>query len=211
MTPAQREERLVTDMVYGQRWNSTMRFMIDVTTEADARKRYVDGPWFSVAVGQDLLTTPEQAEEAEAAGQHRPVPDFSLEIMPGATTINSFFYDDEGSVKAIYTWRPEGSRLFLFNVTIYTYPDEPLHYGQDECEFVDSFEFHLDATSRSEHTVRTTRLVTAIDRRNVDLTKNFEPIPAFGQWAGLGRADRRHHTPDTNPTDTNPPDTNPPA
>jgi len=180
-------------MVYGQRWNSTMGFMIDSTTEDDARKRYVDGPWFSVAIGEGLLTSPAQSRAAKAAGRPRPIPEFSLELMPGATAINTFFYDDyEGSVKAIYGWRPEDGRLFLHDVTIYTYPDEPGYYGQNESLFIDSFEFHLDSTSREEHTDMTTRVVNAIDRRNVDLTKNFEPIPVFGDWAGLGRADRSH-------------------
>jgi hypothetical protein len=192
MTTSERKVIPVIDRVYGHQWNDGMRFMIDSTTEADARKRYVDGPWFSVAIGEGLLISPAQSRAAEAAGQVRPIPEFSLELMPGATTIKSFFYDDEGSVKAIYRWHPEDGCLFLRDVIIYTYPEEPRFYGQNESLFIDSFRFHLDSTSREEHTDMTTRVVNATDRRNVDLTKNFEPIPVFGDWAGLGRADRSH-------------------
>jgi hypothetical protein len=58
--------------------------------------------------------------------------------------------------------------------------------------FIGAFNFYLDSTSREEHTDKAAGAVNAIDRRNVDLTKNFEPIPVFGDWAGLGRADRSH-------------------
>ena len=180
------------DQVHGHQWNDDMRFMMDVTTEEDARKRYVDGPWFSVAIGEGLLTSPAQSRAAEAAGQLRPIPEFSLEIMPGPPRSSRSSTSTKGSIKAIYAWRPEGVRLFLFDVIIYTYPDESRFYGQNESLFIDSFEFHLDGTSREEHTDMTTRMVDATDRRDVDLSKNFEPIPVFGDWAGLGRADRSH-------------------
>jgi hypothetical protein len=179
-------------MVYGSRWNSTMRFMIDTVSEDEARRRFTNGPWFSVAIGDGLATSAEQSRAATAANIALPVPEFTLELEPGPSDVNTFFYNEQGSIVAIYQFRRHDEQtLFLHEAVFYFYPDEPRYFGQNECLVVDSVEFHLDGTSRSEHNDRSKPMIDVTDRCDVDLAMNWEPIPTFGDWTSLGRADRR--------------------
>lgn len=187
-----REVSAVETAVYGYSWNDDMRFMIDAVSAEEARERFESGPWFSVSVGNGLLTTADAALKAEATGRLGSIPEFTLEVTPGATDINTFFYDAHGSVKAIYEFdRVDHRTMFLSTFILYEYPDESRWYGQNESVVTDNIRFRQDGTSRHRHNDKRKELIEAIDRKDVNLAKNWESVPQFGDWFGFGRPDRR--------------------
>lgn len=185
------------DVVYGQRWNMRMRFIIDVITGEEARLRYAEGPWFTVAVGNGLCTTADEAHAAQDAHVSLPMPEFSADLEAGAESVRVSFYDANGSVAVIHRWRTVGERIFLESVIFYTYPDEPRLHRHDESRVIHFIDFGTDGTSResirdkvqpaAEKFVPTTNIV---DHDDVPLDKHYEPIPEFGDWAVFGHRDR---------------------
>jgi hypothetical protein len=181
----------MTDAVYGSAWNEEYRCMVDVIGEAEARQRFTAGPWFSVAVGDGLATDLDQARQARVDGIEQPIPRFSLELEPGPSFVNTHFYDAHGSIVVIYSFdRHSTEQFFLEEITVYTYPGQPRHYGQHECLRVETLEFTTNGTARNIVDDRSQSLIQSIERKDVDLSQNWEPVPGFGDWAGLGRADR---------------------
>jgi hypothetical protein len=185
----------MSDVIYGQRWNSTMRFIIDSISVDDARTRYQDGPWFGVAVGDGLCTSADEARAAEATGVSLPIPEFSLDLEVGADAVRAVFYDGCGSVNIIHRWQATGGLLFFEKVIVYTYPEEPHFYGQDEFLKIWSMSFQPDGTAREN-----TRLPPPagafvptndfVEHQAVPLDNHYIPIPEFGDWAALGHRDR---------------------
>jgi hypothetical protein len=185
----------MTDMVYGQRWHESLRFIIDAIAPGSARKRYADGPWFGVSVGVALCTDYDQAKAAEAAGVSLPVPEFSLELEARARDVRAFFYDERNSVTILHDWGVIGDQLFLESVVRYYYPDQSRFHAQNESLKIWSVSFKPDGTAR-ENTrlppppgafVRTNDFV---EHREVPLDNHYIPIPEFGDWAALGHRNR---------------------
>jgi hypothetical protein len=185
----------MTDVVYGQMWNEDLRFMFDHISTDDARKRYSDGPWFGLAVGDGLCTSADQARSAEATGVSLSVPEFSLDLEVRATAVRGLFYDDQNSITVLHHWRALEGRLFFKSATFYTYPGERRLYGQDEFLKVRSMSFKPDGIAREN-----TRLPPPpgafvptndfVEHRDVPLDNHYIPIPEFGDWAALGHRDR---------------------
>jgi hypothetical protein len=187
----------VSDVVYGQRWNSTMRYIIDHVSADDARKRYRDGPWFGLAVGQGLCTSADDARAAEAAGVSLPVPEFSLELEAGAAAVRVLFYDEQNSITLLHDWGIKRGQLFLETVVLYVYPDEPRFHRRNERLLVRSIDFETDGSARemikeafSAVTETYDRSKTIVEHHGVPLDNHYIPIPEFGDWAALGHRDR---------------------
>jgi hypothetical protein len=187
----------MSDVIYGQRWNSTMRFMIDSVGVEEARKRLEEGPWFSVAAGEGLCTSADEARAAEADGAALPVPEFSVGVAPGPTYFEVYFYDENGSIVVVHGWRAVGDQIFFRSATHYVYPEEPRHHVQNESSVLRSVTFKADGTSRetisetlSAFTEPLRKRVVTIDRDDVPLHDHYLPVPEFGDWAALGRRDR---------------------
>lgn len=185
----------MSDMVYGERWNSTMRFIIDRISVDDARKRYRDGPWFGVAMGNGLCTSADEARVAETAGALLPVPEFCLELEARARDVRAFFYDERNSVTILHDWGVIGDQLFLESVVRYYYPNQSRFHAQNESLKIWSVSFKPDGTARVNTRlppppgafVRTNDFV---EHRDVPLDNHYLPIPEFGDWATLGHRDR---------------------
>ena len=159
--------------------------MIDSVAEAEARRRYQSGPWFTVAVGDDLAVSPSEARNGKQG-----IPEFSLELEPGASVVNTHFYDVNGSLWLIYHFKAVDARLFLAEVVRYEYPYSPRFYRQNESTMIETISYTPDGvTMQAEHdTVSKRRRVT--ERDQVDVAPHWEPVSEFGNWAGLGRLDR---------------------
>jgi hypothetical protein len=182
-------------VVYGQMWNDDLRFIFDHISVDDARKRYRDGPWFGLAVGEGLCTSADEARAAEATGVSLPVPEFCLELEARARDVRALFYDERNSVTILHDWGVVGDRLFLESVVRYYYPDQPRFFVQNESLKIWSMSFKPDGTAK-ENTrlppppgafVRTNDFT---EHRNVPLGNHYIPIPEFGDWAALGHRDR---------------------
>lgn len=185
---------------YGVEWNEDLRFVIDSYTEERARELFHKGPRLCAVVGEGLLTDPQSAREAERTGAPRPVPEFSLNVAPAALTEDGVtkrfyagtqFYGEHGSIVMGYDWRQEGDRLFLRTVVFWQYPDDGVFHSMDEALLFEEVNFSLDGTSRTITDDKSKPMLDVVDRCDVDLRANWEPIPDFGDWAGLGRLDRK--------------------
>ncbi len=187
----------MTGIVYGQMWNEDLRFVFDQISVDDARMRYQEGPWFSVAAGAGLCTSADEARAAEAGGVALPVPEFSVGVRPGPTYFEVSFYDTEGSIVVVHGWRAVGDQMFFRSAIHYIYPEEPRHHVQGESSVLRSVTFKADGTSRetiseklSAFTEPLRKRVVTIDRDDVPLDDHYLPVPEFGDWVALGRRDR---------------------
>lgn len=91
----------------------------------------------------------------------------------------------------VYDWQQERDRLFLRTVAYWQYPDDGAFHGMDEAALFEEVRFSLDGTSRTITDDKSKPVLDVVDRRDVDLAANWEPIPEFGDWEGLGRLDRK--------------------
>jgi hypothetical protein len=187
----------MASVVYGQMWNEDLRFIFGHITVDDARKRYVAGPWFGLAVGEGLCTSADDARAAEAAGVSLPVPDFSLDLEAGSSAVRALFYDEQNSITVLHDWRAVEGRLFLKSATFYTYPDGDQHYGQNESLKARSIDFEADGTG--QEMIKETlpagpegggRSMRIVEHHGISLDGHYVTIPEFGDWAALGHRDR---------------------
>jgi hypothetical protein len=184
-------------LVYGDRWNNMLQFMIGTITPDEARRRFASGDPFMVAVGRGLATDPDQAEALLAAGHSPVTPETTLVIVTGTGVFSTRFHGDYGSIDVIYHFRAvDPQRLFLKEVVFYTYPDQPRLFGQDENTSLTWISFTTEGISHQETTRADSDLIDVVDRHSVRLDeRHWEPYPEFGDWASLARPDRR---PDAN-------------
>jgi hypothetical protein len=163
---------------YFKRWNGIQDRPLNPMSEKVAAKRFESGPWFSVALTDD-----------PRFGDHGVVPDALLELEPQARVVKVYHFTPAGSVATIYIFDRQGDRLFLSQAFHYTYADDQQHTLMDST-VVSSFDFDQDGTVtiRDDDTSRPT--ISSSERRGVDLSSNWEPVPAFGDWASLSRRER---------------------
>lgn len=152
----------------------------DPYTEEEARKLFASSntdDWFSVAAFKDDL--PNTA-----------IPEFTLEVLPHAEFIKVFFYDQHRSIRFIYGLRTTGDKLFLEYTTQYTYPDDSHYHERNESSVIESFRFEPGGTVQHRINDKSKPTIQVSDRRPVDVSSNWEPVPGFGQWGHLARFDR---------------------
>lgn len=63
-------------------------------------------------------------------------------------------------------------------------------YRQNECTVVESFQFETTGLVHRRLNDKSKEFVQESDIRDVDVSRHWEPVPEFGQWASLGRHDR---------------------
>lgn len=95
---------------YGRDWHAHLRQPMDEITEDDARRRWQEGPAFSVSRLQ---------EGAD-------VPDWTLVVRPGGDYLKVSRYDSTGSTTQVEHFSREegGDGLFLSQVTTHVYADD---------------------------------------------------------------------------------------
>ncbi|MGL5830146.1 MAG: hypothetical protein ACRC0L_11335 [Angustibacter sp.] len=169
--------------IYGDAWNEKIRFMIEHITEEQARARFTNGPWFSVAKGQHLLTDYDEALGKETTAE---VPEYSLDITPGAEHIRANFYTHGGSLGANYDWRQENGKMFLCDVSVWEYPDEDTYYIHGQALIYTSISFTTDGFSKEYLDDKSKTMIDLTDRCEVPLDAHWENIPTFGHWEPFG-------------------------
>lgn len=166
---------MTTAITYCQRWNDKLGKPIEPITEAEARHRFsTDGPhWFTAVIGE------------------APEPDCAIELAAHATVVKSFFYYPDRSIRYIYEFdKHDDQRLFLSTVIRYEYPDKPGWHGQNEATLVEEIAYTPEGVCRITLDDTSKPTIEITDYRDVDVTPNWEAVPAFGDWASLARRDR---------------------
>jgi hypothetical protein len=165
--------------IYCHRWNDWLWQPRQPLREKQARARFngeVPDPndWFSVVAFGDGM--PDSG-----------VPDYVLEVLPHAAYINVFFYDMTHNLRFIYGFEKTEGRMFLSELTEYTYPDDGKRYTQGDCTIVESFIYRPDGYVRSRLDDNARPTIEVTEYRDVDVSAHWEDIPEFGNWEPFGR------------------------
>ncbi|MER6764216.1 MULTISPECIES: hypothetical protein [Amycolatopsis] len=148
-------------------WGGEDRAMWQPFTERTAKRRYENnGRRFSAVIG----------EVSD--------PDCVLEINPQTSyRITVKFFDGHGSTRLSYGfWLMEPDTLFLRHVVRWEYPDDGKFHAMNEAVFIeDIFWEKPDGVVRRE--LRQGNSVSSEDYRDVLIDANWEPYPAFDDFA----------------------------
>lgn len=170
----------MTRTEYGGAWVGDDRELNNPMTAAEAEVRFaskVPQDWFSAAVYAD--TTP-----------HGGIPDFTLEIVPGPSYISVSFYNSAGSILFQYGFRTHEGAMFLESVTSWDYPDQNTFYRRNKSLVTSNRSFQTDGTMHWRSSDKVRGVVEEFDAADIDVSKHWEPIPRFGEWASIGRFER---------------------
>ncbi len=159
---------------YCRRWHFKQHKPIDAFTPAQARKRNAAPDVYTVAL----------FDEAD-----QPIPTAVLEIDWPNNFAGVWFFDDLGRRTLNYAFRRQDDKLFLFDIIHYTYPSVSGRSLADATA-QEELTFRHDGVVRSVITDEVAQQKIIEDRRNVDVTNHWEPVPAFGHWDSLARWDR---------------------
>jgi hypothetical protein len=161
--------------IYCQHWDERQREPRGLLAEAEARCRYagdVREPdnWFTVAV---------VGEEGEFEDVLMGV----LEVLPYGDYIRTRIIDQLNRVVVVYHFKSNDERMFLQGIVHYTYADDSNYYRLSQSAVVDSLDFRAE-DSYMEYRVddHSQPTVEVREYRDVDLSANWEPLPAFGEW-----------------------------
>lgn len=171
-------------LIYGSRWNDDLLVMLDPISEDEARATYEKGAEVSVAAGPEPLLGMDP-EDFDAPDGEDPAT-WWLYAELDRDYLGTTFYNPWGAKEAAYHFyrQPDG-RLFLSNVAEYEYADPT---DADAWSTVTEYLFKPDGYSR---TVTRKALpdgsqdVDMIEYRGGDFSHHYEPVPAFGEWAGV--------------------------
>ncbi|MFD2473655.1 hypothetical protein [Amycolatopsis silviterrae] len=159
---------------YCRAWGGDDRTMWQPLTERTAKRRYEDGgKWFSAVIG----------DVSE--------PDCVLEINPQSPyRITVKFFDGHGSTLLSYGfWLMEPGQLFLKHVVRWEYPEDGVFHSMNEATLIeDVFWEKPDGVVRRE--LQQGNSVSVEGYRDVPIDANWEPYPAFGDFASIARRDR---------------------
>lgn len=117
------------------------------------------------------------------------VPEAVIEIDWKNDFAGVWFFDEFGRQSLNYAFRRHDSRLFLFDVIEYTYPDDQAH-GLANSSRTEELTFQTNGLVRSVITDDTIHQKVNEERSGVDVAKHWEPVPQFGNWESLSRWNR---------------------
>ena len=120
-------------------------------------------------------------ERREAYGVYFPAQRLELELYFTATYCATNFLAGNGKPELSYSFEERDSRLFLFEAGYYAYDEHGKVTSYDEYYFTPDGKVTITKHSGAEHVVGT---------NTVDVTGNWEPIPAFGEFRALLRRER---------------------
>jgi hypothetical protein len=160
---------------YGERWNPMLGRPVDEIFPDEARRRYVDGPWFTAVIG------------------NRARPESYIEIDPEKGFFGVHFLDTRGSVWLKYSFRRvDGRRLFLERVTRWLYPEDGQRHVNMDAVLVEKVHLRPDGTV--ERTTVDNRTGEGRKERlaDVPMDASWEAVPEFGDFDSIARLDRDH-------------------
>lgn len=140
--------------------------------------------------------SPENARQRDAAGESYCVvlgdpsaPDAVIEVVPENNYFNVNFIDDEGRVGTAYGFeKVDDSRLFLAEVTLWTYPQGAR--SKSQASRIETFEFRPDGYAAQTVDESSSDQIQKTEKINISVDTNWEPVPEFGHWESIARYDR---------------------
>lgn len=157
--------------VYCKEWNSLTLAPRDLITERAARRRFEEGPWFSVVLDGE-------------SGTPRAV----IEMQPGPAVAKVFQYTAAGSIDRIFTFRRDGERMRLTDTMVYTYADDGCHDPSDST-VIESVLLKPDGTARRIRKDKSQPSPVVEERTGIDVGALSLPVPEFGDWEPLATWD----------------------
>lgn len=115
------------------------------------------------------------------------IPEFVLEVTPGAGFIYTYLLDEWNRICYIYHFEKIEAQMFLFNRVRYTYPDEPKQFHQFQATSIESIGFRENGYMKRKLNDKAKVTTEEWEYSNVDMSDNWEPVPEFGEWADLGK------------------------
>lgn len=170
---------------YGRDWHKDQQRPIQEIDEAEARRRFVDGPQLSVS----------------RVSQGQGVPDYTLILGADANHVRVRHYDAQGSIVQTLDWTtlPGEERLFMNGYSVHVYADEatgPQAFHQSVAH--KTWVFRPDGTVTCREVVKPVPDARVTEYRDVDVSGNWRERPAFGDWDRFGE----HPAPQTAPPTT---------
>ncbi len=172
--------------VYCERFDPLRFEPVAPLDEVEARRRYVEGPTFTVVLPDDDTAVPRAV----------------LEVDAGASRVMVTFLGVRGAVGTTYLFRRRGERLFFEQIDVYGYPGEDVvaeldvdlavatPYSPSNVVRHEQFWFRPDGVGRRTLDDAGRPTIEAEDRRDVPVDDLWEPVPEFGDWSSIGRYER---------------------
>ncbi|WP_298751876.1 hypothetical protein [uncultured Serinicoccus sp.] len=161
---------------YGRDWHPVLRKPIQEISEAQARKRFTDGPSLSVS----RVTDPSGGV----------VPDYTLTINPEGMYVGTVFYDSFGSQVKHYHFYEQADRpgeLFLSGVTVHVYQDDQTTWlSLRDSTAHTAFTFKPDGWARSYLAVTGEPAAKVEEFTGVDVSAHWVPMITFGDGDRFG-------------------------
>lgn len=159
-------------VTYADSWHYRRRRPLRPVDEDEARARHERGAVYTaVLTGED----------------GRPTAFVQLQEASGHASVT--FLDERGRTYLVYSFRrPEGAdRLFLDRSSHVTYREG----GERDDEVAQEVTSQYDPDGHVRDVVKDHLAQTAQEREQVeDVTRNWEPVPAFGDYASIARVER---------------------
>lgn len=158
-------------VTYCELWSSKRRKPTGEMSADQARQRGTKGESYCVVLGDP--GTPKTV----------------IEVVPENNYYNVNFLDGEGRTSAAYGFEKiDDSRLFLTEMTLWTYPEGAR--SKSQASRVESFEFRPDGYAAQTVDDSSSDQIEKTEKIKVPVDANWEPVPEFGHWDSIARYDR---------------------
>ncbi|WP_343997563.1 hypothetical protein [Streptomyces thermocarboxydovorans] len=141
--------------------------------------------------------TPEQARARHASGEQYTAvaspkegaaPEVRVEMQLEDGYVVVVFMDEYGRDAIVYEFTLIDGSLFLESASVYGYGSSQERGGYADAESVETYEFTTEGVV--QRMVEEGGEGTTESRYGIDVSKNWEPVPEFGEYASLIRRDR---------------------
>lgn len=161
-------------IAYCLNWNSRDRRPGRPISESKARKLDAQGSPYMIALGEDDRVS-------------------SLISVHWTLDFLSVWFLDEAMLRYLeYSFRRiDPERMFMTEVTLWNYPESE-EMGEDliSASTVTNLHYRQDGVVSETVHDHNAKMVSTVDRSDVPVDINWEPVPKFGEWARVSRYSR---------------------
>jgi hypothetical protein len=157
---------------YCEQWNNLAETPMNPLTPEQAQARHVSGELYTAV--------------ASPAEQSAPTLRVEMRLETGYASV--IFMDEYGRDTLDYTFTLTNGSFFLETAISYTYGNSEERGGYADADHTETYEFTIDGVI--QRAVEEEGSESKESRHGVDVSSNWEPIPAFGAYASLIRRER---------------------
>jgi hypothetical protein len=162
------------EVEYCQTWNWRQHRPGVSLSEADARALDAQGEQF-IAVLRPV-------------GERQPV---LVTVSWQTDCITATFFDDHARMNLKYWFfKVDDSRMFLRDVSVYDYPNDEPRLRQGAATRLEQLQYREDGYAHRTLINKTEQYKDTSEFRDVPVQKNWEPVPAFGDYCSIARRER---------------------